>query len=299
MDALSINSTVRLVLIACFAVAALLGAGSIYYVLHQRALARTELEAGRFLTTATAIRSYTDEYVGPALTAASTNAFYNVTIPAFAAQRVYKTVQASYPGYTYREPAFNPTNPDDRVTPEEVELIDRFRANPALNEVSGIRASAAGQVYYLARPIKATEDCLSCHDTPQRAPAAMVAKYGPNNGFGWHLGEIVAIQSLTIPVADVLRESGEVALTLVGSLLIIFVITYFVLTSTIDSLLVRPLQTLAQETESASLARDVRMQLPRNATIELRTLAAAIERLRVSLGKALRQISGSGLDESR
>jgi HAMP domain-containing protein len=297
LNGLSTNGIVRLVLIVSFAIASLLGAGGFYLVLHQRALQRTALEAGRFLTTATAIRTYTDAQVGPALRNAPNNQFYEVTVPAFAAQTIYRTVQATYPGYTYREPALNPTNPDDRPTPEEVALINRFRADPALKELSGIRDDADGEVYYLARPIKVTEDCLNCHDTPQRAPAAMIAKYGPNNGFGWHPGETVAIQSLTLPAANELRETGEIAMTLVGGLLIVFIITYFALTLSIDSLLVRPLQLLAQAAESVSLTREARMPLPRSGATEIRALVAAIERLRTSLRKALRQASGDGAND--
>ena len=79
----------------------------------------------------------------------------------------------------------------------------------------------------------------------------MVAKYGPYNGFGWQLNEVVALQSLTIPAAEELKETGEIAMLLAGGLLLVFLVTYFVLTFSIESLVVRPLRALAQAADAA------------------------------------------------
>ena len=122
--------------------------------------------------------------------------------------------------------------------------------------------------------------------------AAMIAKYGPNNGFGWRLNETVAIQSLTVPAANELRETGEIAMILVSGLLIVFLASYVALTLSIDSFLVRPLQELALAAEAASVTSDVRMPLPRSGATEIHTIASAIDRLRTSLSKALKRISG-------
>lgn len=295
---LSTTGIVRTVLIASFVLALLLGAGGFYAVLHERSVQRTALEAGRFLTTATAIRSYTDANVGPVLRAMSDGQFHPETVPAFAAQSVYRRVQETYPGYTYREPTLNPTNPADRPTPFEVEMINQFRSDPKLSELRGVRNGDGGSVYYMARPIKAQEGCLVCHDTPQRAPAAMVAKYGPSNGFGWKLNEIIGIQSLTVPAADELRETGEIALILAGGLLLVFVVTYFALTVSIDQLVVRPLRSLAQAAETASTSADMKAPLPATGATEIRAIALAIERLRISLSKALKRLSGDAGTQS-
>ena len=289
---LSTNGIVRTVLISAFVVALIAGAAGFYFVLHQRAVQHTAVEAGRLLTTATAIRSYTDTYVAPSLRAQPGDKFHEEIVPAFAAQTVYRTVQESYPGYTYREPALKPTNPADLPTPFEVELINKFRADPNLKELNGVRDEGKGSVYYLARPIKANEPCLVCHDTPQRAPPAMVAKYGPVNGFGWKLNEVVAIQSLTVPAAEELKETGELTMILGGGLLVLFIATYFALTLSVDSLVVRPLQTLANAADAASLSSDMRAALPASGAQEIRSIAAAIERLRTSLAKAMKRLAG-------
>jgi protein-histidine pros-kinase len=292
MNGLTTNGIIRAVLISSFLVALLIGTGGIYYILHKRAVQQTATEAGRLLTTATAIRAYTDTHIGPNLQKLSPNQFHEETVPAFAARTVYQMVQETYPGYTYREPALNPTNPSNRPTPVEVELINRFRADRQLKEVHGVRDDEKGAIYYLARPITITQErCLVCHDTPERAPPAMIAKYGPVNGFGWRMNEIIGIQSLTVPAAQELKETGEIAMILAGGLLIVFALTYFALTVPLDLLLVRPLRALARTAESASTASDRPVPMPESSAQEIRSIAAAIERLRTSLSKSLNRLA--------
>lgn len=291
-ESISTSGVVRTVLITSFVVALLLGAGGAYLILHERAVQRTAAEAGRLLAVATAVRGYTSENITPALRN-DDKQFHASTVPAFAAQSVFKLFRTTASGYRYREPALKPTNPEDLPTPFEVELLDRFRANADLKEVDGVRDDGKGRVYYVARPIRAQAECLSCHDTPERAPAAMVARYG-HNGFGWHLDEVVALQSLTVPAAAELRETGEIAMLLAGGLLLVFLVTYFALTFSIDSLLVRPLRALARAADAASLGDDGEVPLPAAGAQEIRSIALAIERLRTSLRKALQQLSKKG-----
>jgi hypothetical protein len=289
----SIDGIVRTVLITSFIIALIIGAGGAYLVVHGRAVRHTATEAGRLLTVATAVRSYTTQHIVPALSR-DDKTFHAVTVPAFGAQSVFRLAQASNSGYVYREPALNPTNPDDLPTPFEVELIRKFRADARLKELGGVRDDGDGHVYYLARPIRAQEVCLACHDTAERAPAPMVAKYGPHNGFGWKLGEVVAIQSLTVPAAAESQETGEIAMILAGGLLLVFVVTYFVLTWSIDTMLVRPLGAVARAADAASTGGDTDVALAASGAEEIHDIARAIERLRTSLHKSLQRLPKAG-----
>src|SRR5262249_6264191 len=147
--------------------------------------------------------------------------FREATVPSFAAQTVYRSVRNRSPAYTYREAALNPTNTEDRATPFEVELINKFRADAALTELTGIRDTENGSVFYLARPIRITgAECLVCHSTPERAPPAMLAKYGSSNGFGWKVNETVGAQTLTVPIEEELRDAVELATVIAAGLLL-------------------------------------------------------------------------------
>jgi protein-histidine pros-kinase len=286
--ALSTKGLLRLVLVASFLAALLAGAGGSYWLLHERAVQRVSAEAGRLLSVATAVRNYTSAHIVPIVSNEGT--FHPVTVPAFAAQSVFKLVQGSYAGYSYREPSIKPTNPEDLPTPPEMELLLRFRASPDLKELAGVRRDGERSVYYLARPILAQDECLPCHGTPKQAPASMITKYGPVNGFGWKPGEVVAIQSLTVPAAEELRETGEIALVLAGGMLLVLTAIYFALTLTVDAVLMRPLRALAAAADAASTSDAAPLALPASGASEVRHLARAIERLRTSLRKALAQL---------
>jgi HAMP domain-containing protein len=285
---ISTSGIVRTVLVTSFFTALVVATGGAYAILHQRAVQHTEAEAGRMLSIATAVRGYTDQQIAPLLRN-DDKTFHAQTVPAFAAQSIYREMEAGNPGYTYREPALKPTNPEDLPTPFEVELLEKFRSNADLKELTGVREGAKGNVYYLARPIKAQQSCLLCHDSSQKAPAAMVAKYGPYNGFGWKLGEVVALQSLVIPAAEELKQSGEIALLLAGGLLLVFLATYFALAVAIESLVVRPLRSLEQAAEAASMGTSGSKPVHATGAREIRSIAAAIERLRISLAKAMKR----------
>jgi protein-histidine pros-kinase len=246
-------------------------------------------DAGYLLSVATAMRSYTSDQIVPSVPNDEKN-FHAITVPAFAAQSVFRLAEGET-GYSYREPALNPTNPNDKPTPFEVELLTQFRSNPGLKELSGVRDNGKGSVYYIARPLRVQESCLACHDTPQRAPGAIVTQYGPYNGFGWKLNEVVAMQSLTVPAAKELRDTGEITILIAGGLLLVFLATYLVLTLWINSIVVRPLKGLANSADAASTSTDPNIALPTDGAEEIQALAASIERLRTSLRKALQTLT--------
>jgi HAMP domain-containing protein len=80
--------------------------------------------------------------------------------------------------------------------------------------------------------------------------------------------------------------------------LLVFLATYFALTLSIESLVVRPLRSLAKGAEAASLGNDAAAVLPTSGAEEIRSIAAAIERLRASLTKALKRLSDQSADRS-
>jgi HAMP domain-containing protein len=288
-------ATIRLVLIPIFVAVLILGSGGTYLLLRHDAIVRATENARLLLNTAVAIRAYTQDRVLPDVSKAPTSTFYETSVPAFAAQDVYKRVQGMNPAYSYREPALNPTNPADRPTAVEVELINRFRAEPKLDELTGIRDSEHGAVFYLARPIRITNrDCLVCHSTPDKAPPAMIAKYGPTNGFGWQLNEAIGIQTLTVPIAEQLKGSVELAISLAAGLLLVFVVTYFALTYVLQMMLVRPLRELTAAADAASVTTTDRAVVAASGTKEIQDLGDAIQRLRTSLMKALRRLGSPG-----
>jgi protein-histidine pros-kinase len=106
-------------------------------------------------------------------------------VPFYPATQNFLRLHASRPEYSYQEATLNPTDPRDRATDWQADIIQRFRNDANARELVGERDTPMGRTLYLARPIRAEADCLSCHGLPAVAPATVIARYGSSNGFGW------------------------------------------------------------------------------------------------------------------
>lgn len=280
---------VRRALALVFLGALLLGGLGFYMALKSRAIDEAANETRVLLSAATAVRNYTVESIDPLLEQLDDGYFHSETVPSFAAQSIFERVSRDYPAYTYREVALNPTNPSDLPVPFETELINRFRTNAQLDEHVGTWTMDGQALFYLARPIRiASESCLTCHSTPEAAPPAMIARYGPNNGFGWQMGETVGIQIITVPIAEEMRGAYELVLLMSAGLLVVFLLAYGLLSATVHTHLIEPLKALAKAAENVSVGADADGPVREEGAAELKMLARAINRLRASVIKALR-----------
>ena len=287
----TIRGVIRRNLLIVFVIALFAGGGGFYLLLKNEAMDSAETEARMLLSSAMAIRGYTTHHILPNLTKLHDAVFHEETVPAFAAQTVFRSVSAGDHAYTYREAALNPTSVADRAGPFEVELIREFRNDSSTKELRGILDQNGQRLFYLARPIQIKDaKCIICHDTPERAPKMMVAKYGPNNGFGWKLNDIVGVQLLTVPVTQQFRSTLELVGILMGGLALIFAVAYFALTAAMEATVAAPLEKLTEAADQASRSTSASPELPTAGAREVRTLAEAIQRLRISLAKALAQL---------
>jgi methyl-accepting chemotaxis protein len=258
---------------------------------YRSALSQAEQEAMRearmILAAATAARTYASDRVTPLLTARPSEAFAPESVPSFAAQKVMQGFNAAFPEYSYRETALNPTNLDDQPRAWEADLIQRFRQDPALKELSGERTEAE-LLFYIAQPIRITDPgCLACHSEPKNAPASMVAVYGPLHGFGWKQDEVIGARFVVVP------KSGRLALALSGvfwfliALGCVLIVAVMVTIFMVQREVAGPVQRLAEQAERLSVGEHGAEEIVPEGAAEFRGLAAAINRLHRSLMLAL------------
>jgi hypothetical protein len=297
---MNIAKLIRRTMMFVFMGALLLGGLGTYLALKASALEEAALESRVLLAAARASRSYTSEQLTPLLRGDDAAEFHPQSVPSYTAQAIFDRVTEINPAYTYREVALNPTSPTDQPEPFETELINQFRSDNSLEELSGLRGSANTTLFYLARPIRIEdESCLSCHSTPDVAPEAMVSIYGPTNGFGWQMGEAVGVQVLTVPVAHELRGAYEMVLLLGSGLFVILTLAYILISGTIQHHLVDPLARLTQRANDTSIGSNSSSeQWSDEGSSELRSLAEAIARLQSSLRKALSRNGNNQPDDS-
>jgi len=216
--------------------------------------------------------------------------FLPQTVPAFAASENFKFIRASFPDYNYKEAALNPTNPSNRATEWESDIITAFRNAPNLKQLTGERESATGPSLYLAEPMRAGHACLECHSQPAAAPQAMVAKYGPNNGFGWTEGDVIAAQIISVPMSVPLQQAGKEYRALLGSLAVIFLASLIVLNVVLYFMIARPATQLAEMANRISLGELDVPELPVKGKDEVATLAESFNRMRRSLAAAMKML---------
>jgi hypothetical protein len=128
--------------------------------------------------------------------------FHPQSVPAFAATETFGYLREKFPDYFYKEATLNPTNPRDRATDWESDVVNQFRGNSNQAEFISSRESPTGTALFLARPIRINNvSCLECHSTPDKAPAEMIKLYGGDNGFGWKLDDVIGAQIVSVPVS--------------------------------------------------------------------------------------------------
>jgi protein-histidine pros-kinase len=261
-----------------------------YELLHKNAREEVLRSAGVMMEAALSMRGYTVSHVRPNL-ASDPDKFLPESVPAFGATEIMRQLRKTHPDYTYKEAALNPTNPRNRATEWEVDIINEFRNYAEHNEMSGTRMTPAGPSLYLARPFTIRDGaCLSCHTNADSAPPAMVKVYGPNNGYGWKLGEVIGAQIVSVPMAVPIQKANHTFLVFMGSLAAVFAVVFVILNAMLSFLIVRPMRGMAAAADKISVGALDIPELAEGGKDEVALLAKSFNRMRRSLEKALRLI---------
>ena len=263
-------------------------------MLERNAQQETLQQARLLLEKALAVRSYTSTQVAPLLETQMKYAFLPQSVPAFSATEVLARIQKNHPEYAYKEATLNPTNPRDRALAWEADVIAEFRKSADLKEFVGERDTPAGRALYIARPIRIADGaCLRCHSTVETAPRTLVEKYGPANGFGWQLGEVVGAQMVSVPTAVPLARAHAAWALFMGMLSAVFVLIAVALNAMLWWLVIRPVTKLARLADRVSLGELSAPGFASGAHDEIGRLAASFTRMRRSLVQAMKMLEGA------
>ena len=277
----------NLVLLVVFAV----GLGATGYIshelLHRNARDEVLRAAGVMMEASLSMRHYTVANVRPLLVY-DQDKFLPESVPAFAATQVMAQLRKKYPDFSYKEAALNPTNPRNRAADWETDILNVFRGDAAKNEISGMRDTPTGRSLYLARPMRIKDEaCLSCHTTAAMAPPAMVKLYGPNNGYGWKLDEVIAAQIVSVPMNLAIKNANNAFVTFISSIALVFAVLFIVLNVMLTQLIVEPITQLSEIADQISKGKANVAELPAQGRDEVAQLGQAFNRMRRSLEKAI------------
>jgi len=238
---------------------------------------------------ALAVRAYTSTQIKPLLETQIKYSFLPQIVPAYSANQYFGQLHKKFPEYAYKEATLNPTNPMDRATDWEADIVNAFRQSQDLAEQIGERDTPNGRALYMARPLKIKDaKCLDCHDTAETAPRTVIERYGSNNGFGWKLNDIVGAQIVTAPVKLPVQRARSVFAVFMVSLAAVFAVLVAALNAMLFYLVIRPvnqLSTLANEVSLGNLdAPDFEM----SSRDEIATLAESFRRMKRSMVEAIK-----------
>lgn len=263
-----------------------------YRLMQANAEAEVLNNARIMMESALAIRTYTSDQVAPLLHGVDSGSFIPETVPSYAAQTNFRMVRQRFPDYSYKEAALNPTNLSDRATDWEADIIRVFRDDPGRAELSLQRETATGRALVLARPLQIKNpSCLSCHDRPESAPRSVVAAYGPTNGFGWRVNDVIGAQIVSVPIDVSLHRARATFFTLVAVLVGAFVILALLLNVLLEVTVIRPVLRLSAMAAEASLGKLDSPEYKPAGDDEIASLATSFNRMRRSLQSALKMLS--------
>jgi protein-histidine pros-kinase len=212
-------------------------------------------------------------------------------VPAYAATETLALLPEQYHEYAFKEATLNPTNPRDRASDWEADLVQAFKSDRSLKTLNGVRQTPNGPSLYIASPLTiSNEACLTCHSTPARAPPTMLALYGDSNGFGWKLNEVVGAQVVSVPMSVAVANANRAFVTFMASICVVFLVLYVVLNLMLSRIIVKPIADMSRAADEISTGNFDIPELQEKGKDEIGRLAISFNRMRRSLEQAIKMI---------
>lgn len=173
-----------------------------YFYMKKNVTSQIYRETEIFIATADATRTYVKDVLRPEMTSRlPAEAFIPQAMStSFVGREVMSRLRKRFPDFRYKRAAQNPMNPINQADAFELKMIDWFNKNRQANEWHGVMESDQRSYYTRLRAIVAETECMYCHGDPKDAPADMKAIYGTQGGYGYKEGEIVAADTIYIPI---------------------------------------------------------------------------------------------------
>jgi HAMP domain-containing protein len=262
-------------------------------VLRQNAEAEVTTTALLLMETMNSVRNYTSDRVKPELIDRMDTQFLPEVVPAYSAREVFENLRKNsiYNEFFYKEATLNPTNLRDKADDFEAKLVENFQSDSSQSEVNGMRVAQGRKIFYIARPIKISQSsCLECHSTVSAAPPSMIDFYGPNNGFGWKMDDIVGAQIISVPASTVIDKAKRATFLMVGVVSLIFALILFLVNLLLSKQVIAPLKRIAKTAEKVSRG-NLNVEFEQTSNDEVGMLAESFTRMKRSLILAMDRLN--------
>jgi len=205
-----------------------------YTTVHKQTTHLLDRQTAMALEFEMAIREYVAEEIRPVMEQhIQPGEFHPETMStSYVARSIFSKVQEEFPDYILKFSADDPRNPANRAGPGESEMVRFFNENPDVQQWNG-EIQINGQPHlarFNARRMKDT--CLRCHGEPSDAPASLIERYGDTAGFHRSVGEVIALDTVAIPLqttqASIIIGTFRLAGLIAGGFLLFGVLIAFI-----------------------------------------------------------------------
>jgi len=283
----------NLVLLGIFVLGFLIAGFISYRALQANAREEILQNARLMMESALSARDYTIAQVKPLLETQMKYKFLPQTVPAYAATEQFNELRKKHPDYAYKEATLNPSNPRNRASDWEADVVNVFRNTSTTTEIIGERDTPTGRSLYLARPIQVkSQSCLDCHSTVDAAPKTMLDLSGNANGFGWKMQEIIGAQIVSVPMTVPIERAQKTFTTFMGSLALVFVAIFVLLNLMLYTMVIRRVTHLAGIADQVSLGNMDAGDFKTKSKDEIGVLTEAMGRMKASLVQAMKMLEG-------
>lgn len=282
-------------ILALLFILAIVSCGSLLsYTLEQKVEREIANKASLAIETMSAVRSYTSDRIQPELSdrLILEEQFLPETVPAYAAREVFERLKkdSKYRDFSYKEATINPTNPQDKADRFESILVEKFRTDDNLKQLSGFRVGENSNLFYIARPMSVNSvSCLQCHSLPESAPPSLINTYGDRNGFGWRLNEIVATQIIYVPASTITTALEQLRFSTIAIVVLCLGATMIIINFFLRNHIIKPLEGMASLSNKISLGA-TELEFTHFSNNELGILAKALNRMKCSFQMAEKMI---------
>lgn len=293
-DNLKLRVKLNLVLVLIFILTVASCASLLSHVLEKRAEQEVKNKAFLAIEMMGSVRNYTSEQIQPELNdrlTVETN-FLPQTVPAYSAREVFERLKenSDYRDFSYKEATLNPTNLKDKADKFEAGIVNKFRNNEQLKQITGFQLRGNKKLYYVARPLKVDKiSCLQCHSLPETAPKSLINTYGDSNGFNWRLNEIVAAQMVSVPASEIFSVTNRLQWSIVGIVAFCFAIAVMTINIFLINSIIRPLKKISDLSNEVSKGNST-AEYSHFALDEIGILVKALNRMRASLEMAMEKL---------
>lgn len=207
-----------------------------------------------------------------------------------AVSRVAENLKEIQDRYAIRNVSDNPLNPANSPEPLEHELLHAFRGDRGVKTVQR-EGELGGQLMLVSSaPIVSQPGCLQCHGEPEKVHPEITGQYGRSSGYNYKDGDVVGLELVGVPLADVNALALQRSLMAGGLLTGMFALIFLTINLLVRRNLISPIMEITGAAQ-AVVKGDLERPLDIQRNDEIGDLARSVELLRRSFAQVMKRFS--------